>query len=551
MGPATFEPLEPRTFLSAAPVSHDGEPAQRNEPNILGGTPTTAVRLSVNNVRTLLARAASQASPRQAIVVVDRQGFILGIFGMAKTNERFIAKAAARARTAAFFQSAEEAFTTRTARFIVQDRFPHPVPNTPGGPLYGVQFSSLRPSDILSPEQTPAISGDPGGIPLYKNGVPVGGIGVAGDARDVAFRKDARTANDPDNPDRRFFNGTEEKDRDEAVALAGARGFMAPERIRATQVFLDGLRLPFTADQPASRNPDRTLDEIIAAGDGSLRAAPELLKNVPDVVPSGTETVPARSFAGVEGNVMNPIVGSDDSEPVRLTRQEVKQVIADAMRKAKNIRGAIRLPIGTNAVVHVAVVDRDGDLLGVFRMNDGTRFSYDVAVQKARTAAFFSDDDHAFSTRAIGFLSQGFFPPGIEGARPGPLFQLQNQLSADAANFKGRLKNGITIFPGGVPLYKDGQLVGAIGVSGDGVDQDDIIAFAGSKRFRPSASVRSDALGERQTLTFLNRRLQYLENNFTFPADFLGRMQRDLLEKGISGVHLPYVKFPRNPDKDE
>ena len=362
MGPATFEPLEPRTHLSATPAPHAPDAPQRNEPTLLGRAPATSPRLSGNNVRTLLAQAASQASPRQAIVIVDRQGFILGIFGMADTNDRFIAKAAARARTAAFFQSAEEAFTTRTARFIVQDRFPHPVPNTPGGPLYGVEFSSLRPTDILSPEQTPAISGDPGGVPLYKNGLPVGGIGVAGDARDVCVRRDLRNQDfvcpAADNPDRRFFNGVEENDRDEAVALAGARGFMAPERIRATQIFLDGLRLPFTADQPASLNPDRTLNEIIADGDGSLRAAPDLFKNVPDVVPSVPETVPSRSFAGVGGHEMNPIIESDDTEPVKLTRDDVKQVIADAVRKAKNIRAAIRLPIGTNAIVHIAVVDR-------------------------------------------------------------------------------------------------------------------------------------------------------------------------------------------------
>ena len=35
------------------------------------------------------------------------------------------------------------------------------------------------------------------------------------------------------------------------------------------------------------------------------------------------------------------------------------------------------------------------------------------------------------------------------------------------------------IFPGGVPIYRGAGLVGAIGVSGDGVDQDDMIAFLG------------------------------------------------------------------------
>jgi hypothetical protein len=47
------------------------------------------------------------------------------------------------------------------------------------------------------------------------------------------------------------------------------------------------------------------------------------------------------------------------------------------------------------------------------------------------------------------------------------------------------LPNGIQIFPGSVPLYKNGVLVGAIGISGDGVDQDDLIAAAGANGFSP------------------------------------------------------------------
>ena len=42
-----------------------------------------------------------------------------------------------------------------------------------------------------------------------------------------------------------------------------------------------------------------------------------------------------------------------------------------------------------------------------------------------------------------------------------------------------RAKNGIQIFPGAMPIYRGDALVGAIGVSGDGVDQDDMIAFLG------------------------------------------------------------------------
>ena len=44
---------------------------------------------------------------------------------------------------------------------------------------------------------------------------------------------------------------------------------------------------------------------------------------------------------------------------------------------------------------------------------------------------------------------------------------------------ENRLQNGIQIFSGAVPIYRGTTLVGGIGVSGDGIDQDDMIAFLG------------------------------------------------------------------------
>ena len=71
--------------------------------------------------------------------------------------------------------------------------------------------------------------------------------------------------------------------------------------------------------------------------------------------------------------------------------------------------------------------------------------------------------------------------------------------------------NGITIFPGGFPLYRDGQLIGAIGISGDGVDQDDLIGISGCKDFQPPERIRADKFA-------------------------------------YDGARLPYVKFPRDPE---
>jgi hypothetical protein len=178
-----------------------------------------------------------------------------------------------------------------------------------------------------------------------------------------------------------------------------------------------------------------------------------------------------------------------------------------------------------------------------------------VAVQKARTAAFFSDNRHAFSARGIGFVSQRFFPVGIDKGLFGPLFNLQNELSLRPGNFgptlpngqKNPLPNGITIFPGGAPLYKNGVLVGAVGVSGDGVDQDDLVADTGTKRFRPPLARRCDVIGQQTIVAFLRQRVGFFGSRFNITTTQLDDMQ-DRLDLGLEGVRLPYVKFPRNPN---
>lgn len=124
----------------------------------------------------------------------------------------------------------------------------------------------------------------------------------------------------------------------------------------------------------------------------------------------------------------------------------------------------------------------------------------------------------AFGARSIGNLARPFLPDGFEGAAEGPLsrpfgawspfntgFQLDTVLDnialhvrfADAVAaatdsnatctfftaFAGtnltRLSNGLQIFAGGVPIFRGGFVIGGIGVSGDGIDQDDMVAFLG------------------------------------------------------------------------
>src|SRR5688572_2121963 len=145
------------------------------------------------------------------VAVVDRVGNVLAVFRMTGasttvtiTSGRGVtgglenvpiipdaAAAIAKAVTGAYLSSEGNAFTTRTASQIVQENFNPGEINSPSGPLFGVQFSSLSCSDVnqmsatgtVGPKPTPlGLSADPGGLPLYKAGTVVGGVGVIADA---------------------------------------------------------------------------------------------------------------------------------------------------------------------------------------------------------------------------------------------------------------------------------------------------------------------------------------------------------------------------------
>jgi uncharacterized protein GlcG (DUF336 family) len=66
----------------------------------------------------------------------------------------------------------------------------------------------------------------------------------------------------------------------------------------------------------------------------------------------------------------------------------------------------------------------------------------------------------------------------------GPLWNIGNSNRQD----------GLIEFPGGMPLYRNGELVGGIGVSGDGVEQDENVAEAGAKGFEAPKAIRADTV---------------------------------------------------------
>ena len=169
----------------------------------------------------------------------------------------------------------------------------------------------------------------------------------------------------------------------------------------------------------------------------------------------GASPFVARNLADTQGTVPQVFATSfkAGTSPAQggLTIEDVTGIINSAGAQADQTRAAIRLPIGTPARVNIAVVDASGAILGMFRTLDAPIFGFDVAAQKARTAAFFShpaagsdlqqagftdyvaaaaadgvalDGTVAFSTRAMGFLSQPIFPPGaIAPFANGPLSQ--------------------------------------------------------------------------------------------------------------------------------
>src|SRR5688572_17310572 len=171
----------------------------------------TAAQLTLADVQKVIAQAASHAqtiSPNSIIAVTDREGYVLGVWSVNGTTNStaalndLVANAITRAGTAAFLSSDQHAFSTRTAGFIVQQNFPPGIRNRPPGPLVGVNFSNLPFTDVNrlkdpatynpgltnglngAPVPTPitgGLAGVPGGVPLYKAGKLVGGVGVAGD----------------------------------------------------------------------------------------------------------------------------------------------------------------------------------------------------------------------------------------------------------------------------------------------------------------------------------------------------------------------------------
>ncbi len=170
-------------------------------------------------------------------------------------------------------------------------------------------------------------------------------------------------------------------------------------------------------------------------------------------------------------------LGYDVFADPQLTDVDVQLILDQAQAGAKREQSLLRVnAAGTPQTcrMHIIVVNRFGAIIGRRSMLDAWAGSVSIAEAKAFTAVAFSSDENALTSRSIGALSQ----PG------GALWNIGNSNRA----------NGIIEFPGGVPLYRDGKLIGAIGVSGDGVEQDENVAEAGALGFEPIEAIRIDTV---------------------------------------------------------
>jgi len=549
--------------------------------------------LSAAEVDQVIAQAVSVASTlgqSATVAVVDRVGNVLGVFQMSGgdynvtiTSNKGVTgglesvsldskfAAISKAITGAYLSSSGNAFSTRTAGFIIQDHYIPQVSNFPAGPLYGVQFSQLGCGDLvqkgttttLGPRRSPlGLAADPGGFPLYKNGMVVGGIGVV-------IRSNPTYTLD--------LNPTDiDNDLKEIIAQSATSGFTPQTCIRANQITANGVTLRYSDSDDNLKTPSLTTLVSATASYGNAFGA---LASVTNYYVAGTAPVAgtaygnaasgfaadSTNFSGQSGYVMVTAASANRYPPTAssgLSAAEVTTLLQNGLTVANVTRAQIRKPLDSAAQVTISVVDQAGVILGIARTTDAPMFGTDVSLQKARTASFFShlstrtnnargnlstlnllgdyissstDSRHAdvffpslgntsfnsniaFSARAIGNIHRPYFPDGIESKSRGPLskavsswspFNIGLQLDLVQSKIVAALSsstltsctassvgidNGIQVFPGGVPIYKSGVLVGGIGVSGDGVDQDDMISFLAVSRTSSSFSAITNAV---------------------------------------------------------
>ena len=484
--------------------------------------PIPAVQaLQVVDVQNIVQAAVNSVNVDMAVAVVDRAGFVLGVFRTQNAPATAVGNfgqtqnandvAVALARTGAFFSNDQAPLSSRTVRFISGIHFPPGVMNQPPADLYGIESTNrgctLVNDPIFQSKIPPSLAGgggfglgvltgkadftdsnaaavNPGGVPIFYKNVVVGGIGVVTTSSNLNVAEYAA------------FAGS-------TAARSGPTDTFGPTPAAPGVVFIGGIALPFVSQ--TARPSGFSAGPV--AGTGNYAVAPANSQGQP---PEGDLIAPAGG----------PLGG--------LSAGDVKQILDNAEATANTTRAAIRLPLGSKARMVIAVADLDGTIIGLRRMQDATVFSIDVAASKARNMVYFNSASRtaadlngvpmgtAVTNRTIGFGAQPLYPPGIDSSNAGPFFNLYTMDLANPCTQgfqsgpSNSNKSGIVFFPGSAGLFRNGALAGGLGVSGDGVDQDDYVTSGGTKGFEAPTNIRADQIMD-------------------------------------EGVPLPYFKFPRNP----
>jgi uncharacterized protein GlcG (DUF336 family) len=452
------------------------------------------------DVEEIVQAAAGSINVPLTIAVSDRRGQIVAVYSSTFANPHALVPAnfgilrpadevaAALARTAAFFSNDQAPIGSRTVRYLSGIHFPPGIMNTESAPLYGIENTnrgcgfnttylpgqSLPVPKLLNQPTQPGLgiltgkadlldsdpnAVNPGGVPIFKNNRVAGGIGVV-----TAYP----TAN---------YNAVVEY-----AAVVGTIGIgFTPIVPYPGAVVLGGVTLPFVNQT--------TMPDGYFAGNSA-----------------GTFSVGPFDASGAapEGD----LIAERGSTLGGLTQAQVEQIVANTVATGNLTRAAIRLPVGVRARFVIAVADLDGSLLALYRMPDATMFSVDVAVAKSRNVVYFSGTPNpadlpggppagtAITNRTLDFAAQPLYPEGIDGTDPGPFYPLfvndVNNPCTNGSQPKSANQNGIVFFPGSTPLYVNGKLVGGLGVSGDGVDQDDYAAAGGAVGFAAPTAIRAD-----------------------------------------------------------
>jgi uncharacterized protein GlcG (DUF336 family) len=409
--------------------------------------------------------------------------------------------------------------------------------DTPDSPPESYGFIS----GLLPSSQSRGIGTLPGGVPIFKDGHLVGGIGVffpgtTGEATEENSALNDAGFFDPTKPD---LSAVAEYVAFAAVggsSMAGA-SYNTP-KINA-KLGLEPLPAAGKFDLPFGRI-DLVGITLNLFGNGGLQG-PTNVVSLGRTLPLGNATSGTNFPVDTMGDTLLPgtlvpqgwLVIPHNSADGGITAADVVAMVERGVAEAEQVRSAIRVPFNRFARMVFAVTDNEGNVLGLYRMPDATFFSIDVAVAKARNVAYYANPTQlqtidqvpgvpkgvAMTNRTFRYLAQPRFPQAVDGNPPGP-FSILNDVGVrngptplpasayqsvqgfDAFNpqtnfrdpFNIANQNGIVFFPGSAPLYKSvaggtPQLVGGLGVSGDGVDQDDDVTFEAAQGFQPPPTV--------------------------------------------------------------